>query len=44
VQHAFTDPEQVSSYVIYLTSVLEVTMERTVQSLVLTLPVADEAN
>jgi len=37
-------PEQVNSYVIYLTSVLEVTMERTVQSLVLSLPVVDEAN
>jgi c-di-GMP-related signal transduction protein len=37
-------PEQVSSYIIYLTSVLEVTMERTVQSLVRSLPVADEAN
>jgi hypothetical protein len=38
-------PEQVSSYVMYLTLVLEVTMERTGQSLVvLSLPVADEAN
>ena len=38
-------PEQVSSYVIYLTSFLEVTMDRTVQSLVvLSLPVTDEAN
>jgi hypothetical protein len=38
-------PEQVSLCIIYLTSVLEVTMELTMQSLVvLSLPVEDEGN